>query len=220
MVESHIFVNSRFNSNTYIISHPGFNDVWIVDPGDTDNIFLWLKKHSKTIISGVLLTHAHFDHIYGMNDILNHYPDCPIYVANTYGVELLHDAKKNGSRYTEEGPVVVKDRARIELFKKEMDLWVDTKASIFFTPGHSQDSVCILVDKMFFTGDTLIKDTRTVTKLKGGSEDKLQESFCLINTLKGNQIAVFPGHGVFFYLDEYDLNKSLLKKNLGYGDGA
>ena len=212
MVECCKFVNSRFNSNTYIISHTDFNDVWIVDPGDTDNIFLWLENHSKAIISGVLLTHAHFDHIYGINDILNHYSNCPIYVANMYGEELLHDAKKNGSRYTEEGPVVVKEEAHIDLYKKEMTLWPSTKAFILYTPGHSEDSVCILVDKMFFTGDTLIKDTRTVTKLKGGSEEKLKESISFFNTLKGNHLIVYPGHGDFFNLEEYDLNKSLFRK--------
>lgn len=211
MVECHKFVNSRFNSNSYIISHSTFNDVWIVDPGDTDNIFLWLEKHSKAIISGVLLTHAHFDHIYGINDILNHYPNCPIFVANIYGEELLHDAKKNGSRYTEEGSIVVKDGARIDFYKKELDLWPDTKASIIYTPGHSEDSVCIMVDKMFFTGDTLIKDTRTVTKLKGGSEERLQETINLFKKLDGNKLNVKPGHGDEFGLDGYDLRKMIVK---------
>ena len=207
MVNFERFVNSRFTSNTYIISNTEYDNVWVVDPGDTEIVFEWMKAHSKTTISGILLTHAHFDHIYGVNDIISHYPKCIIFVANDYGKELLGDPKKNGSKYTEEGPIVVEENVAIRYYEKDVQLWDNVNIQTFITPGHSDDSVCFTVEGMLFTGDTLIKDVRTVTKLKGGSVEKLENSIKCLNELKGNKLKVMPGHDEEFWLDEYDLNK-------------
>lgn len=201
------FINSRFTSNTYIIAHPEHDDVWVVDPGDTDNVFEWMNVHSKASITGILLTHAHFDHIYGMNEILSQYPQCVVYIANDYGREALHNPKTNGSKYTEEGPIVISDNARIEYYKDMMLLWDDVEMQTTNTPGHSDDSQCLIVDGMMFTGDTLIKDVRTVTKLKGGSVEKLNVTVGLLEQLKGRGLIVMPGHGDAFELDEYDYSK-------------
>ena len=208
MLEVVRFINSRFTSNTYILAHPEHDNVWVVDPGDADNVFEWMRVHSKTSISGILLTHAHFDHIYGMNEILSQYPQCMVYIANDYGREALHNPKTNGSKYTEEGPIVIDDdNARIVYYIDIMLLWEDVEMQTINTPGHSDDSQCLLVDGMLFTGDTLIKDVRTVTKLKGGSVEKLYDTVGLLEQLKGHGLIVMPGHGDAFGLDEYDYSK-------------
>lgn len=211
MLEVVRFVNSRFTSNTYIIAHPEHENVWVVDPGDTDAVFGWMKTHSKTVISGILLTHAHFDHIYGMNEIVTRYPECIIYIANEYGKEALSNPKTNGSKYTDEGPIVVDEKAIIRYYNETMLLWDGVEMKTYNTPGHSDDSQCFILDEMIFTGDTLIRDVRTVTKLKGGSVEKLDDSFRLISSLKGKKLKVMPGHGDLFLLDEYDLQLSLKK---------
>lgn len=206
MIEIERFVNSRFTSNTYVLSHPEHDDVWVVDPGDTENVFEWMKVHLKTTIKGILLTHAHFDHIYGVNAILTRHPQCVVYIANEYGVNALHNAKTNGSKYTEEGPIEIIDSASILYYPETLTLWGGVEMNSFNTPGHSDDSQCLTIENHLFTGDTLIKDVRTVTKLKGGSVDKLELSKHRISELKGNSLKVMPGHGDEFELDNYDLN--------------
>ncbi len=213
MLEVTKFVNSLFTSNTYVISHPKFDDVWVVDPGDTDNVFEWMNNHSKTIITGILLTHAHFDHIYGINEILVRFPQCVVYIANEYGKNALHDAKINCSKYTEEGPIEIFAGADIKYYPSFLRLWDGIELHSFNTPGHSDDSQCFVVDGFLFTGDTLIKDVRTVTKLKGGAIDKLKESMEIISQLKGNGLKDMPGHGEEFELDEYDLTE-MMKKSI------
>lgn len=208
MVNCERFVNSRFTSNTYIIDHTDYENVWVVDPGDTEVVFEWMQAHSKTTISGILLTHAHFDHIYGMNDILSRYPQCSVYVANEYGKELLSDPKKNGSKYTEEGPTVISDSSRVVFYFEDMKLWNDIAIKVLYTPGHSDDSVCFIVENMLFTGDTLIKDVRTVTKLKTGSKEKLSETLKLLEGYRGIGLIVHPGHEELFTLDDYNLKNS------------
>lgn len=203
------FVNSRFTSNTYIISCSAYDNVWLVDPGDTEVVFEWMRNHSKTIVSGILLTHAHFDHIYGINDVLSRFPSCVVYIANDYGKELLFDARKNASKYTEEGPMTVREDASVSYYPEELELWEGIVLKALYTPGHSDDSECLLVADMLFTGDTLIKDIRTVTKLKTGSRDKLKETLSMLEKLKGKGLTVYPGHEDKFSLDSYHLDHSL-----------
>lgn len=207
MIEVVRFVNSCFASNTYIIAHPEHDDVWVVDPGDTDIVFEWMKTHSKHTVAGILLTHAHFDHIYGLNEMVERFPECIVYIANAYGKDALRDPKVNGSRYTDEGPIVVSNKTKISYYDKTMQLWDGMEMQTINTPGHSPDSQCLLLEGKLFTGDTLIKDVRTVTKLRGGSVDKLEKSVKMLEALKGNHLQVLPGHGEEFELDDYDLSK-------------
>lgn len=211
MVEVERFINSRFTSNTYILSHPEYDNVWIVDPGDTENIFEWMENHSKTSVSGILLTHAHFDHIYGVNNILAHFSECKVYIANEYGKRALYDAKMNGSKYTEEGSVTLPEDANICFYSEALELWPRVVLHTMYTPGHSDDSQCFYVDENIFTGDTLIKDTRTVTKLKSGSVEKLNATIRTISFLQGKGMIICAGHGNTFSLDGYDLTKATKK---------
>lgn len=214
MLEVTRFVNSRFGSNTFILSHPEHDDIWVVDPGDTEPVFEWMKTHQKTSIDGTLLTHAHFDHIYGVNEIVSKFTECIVFIANDYGMNALRNPKVNGSRYTDEGPIMISESAIINFYCDTMQLWEGVNMQTINTPGHSDDSQCMLVEGMLFTGDTLIKDVRTVTKLRGGSVEKLEESMKVIAALKGNNLRVMPGHGDEFELDEYDLLHSVSKNNM------
>ena len=58
-------VNSLFQSNTYILSIGESIGVWLVDMGDIRPILKWMSDNGKKDVIGVLLTHTHFDHIYG-----------------------------------------------------------------------------------------------------------------------------------------------------------
>lgn len=181
-------------------------EAWLMDPGDFLPIKEWMKDNGKTTIKGILLSHSHFDHIYGINEVLKEYPLAIVYVANEYGKSLLHDAKRNGSKYTEEGPFVIKENAEIRFVDTLKSILGGECLKILHTPGHSEDSVCIIINGHIFTGDTLIKDTRTVTKLKGGSVEKLMKTVSELEKLKGDNLEVCPGHGDTFPLDGYDLS--------------
>jgi len=54
----------------------------LVDIGD----YAEIKEHflEQYSLQGVFLTHTHFDHIYGLNELLEDYPDVPVY-TNAFG---------------------------------------------------------------------------------------------------------------------------------------
>mgnify|MGYP001961406355 CR=1 FL=1 len=65
---------------------------------------------------------------------------------------------------------------------------------VIFTPGHTQGSVCLLIDGCLFTGDTLLNEKIGRTDLPGGNEQVLKESLKIISKMP-NQTNIYPGHG-------------------------
>ena len=64
-------INSIFNSNTYLIEDKTYDYCWLIDIGDTDYLI------DKSLnIKGIILTHSHFDHIYGIYEIIEKKRDC------------------------------------------------------------------------------------------------------------------------------------------------
>lgn len=204
------FVNSIFTSNSYIIYSTDSEEIWVVDPCDFCLLDAWMTENRKSAIKGVLITHAHFDHIYGVNELYYKFPSTIFYVYNDEGMKALYDIKKNGSKFTE-SPIVLDGRANVKTVTSDLELWIGNSIQCFYTPGHSEDSMCILLGNYLFTGDTLIKNHRTVTKLKGGSAEKLQESIDWIASFRGKGMIIYGGHEDPFALDSYDLSIATIK---------
>ena len=83
--------NRVFNSRTYILSKEGSDEVWLVDCGDTDRV---LERIGGKRVEGVLLTHTHSDHIYGLEALMEHFPEVKI-ITNGYGAKALGSPKLN-----------------------------------------------------------------------------------------------------------------------------
>ena len=83
--------------------------------------------------------------------------------------------------------------------------FVSDEIKLFDTPGHTDASISFVIRKNLFTGDELIKDMPTVTKLPTGSKAKLKETVEMYRGLQGKGYKVYPGHGESFLLDGYDL---------------
>ena len=155
--------NSFFSSRTYWLSDDCQNKFWLVDCGDIEKVVRQIPAQS--VIAGVLLTHVHFDHIYGLNRLMKIVPDCIIY-TNDFGQKSLTDPKRNFSRYHTdmddfifehpEKVVVVGEGDKIELFE-------GAYADVYYTPGHDESCLCYEVEENLFTGDAYIPGVKTVT---------------------------------------------------------
>ena len=81
--------NSIFTSKTYVLGDSNHSSVWLVDCGDMDKV---LAQIGERMIVGVLLTHAHFDHIYGLPELLRRFPHCQV-VTNEAWLKALADSR-------------------------------------------------------------------------------------------------------------------------------
>jgi glyoxylase-like metal-dependent hydrolase (beta-lactamase superfamily II) len=88
-------INSVFTSNTFVLTEEEENYCWLVDVGDVGPIIDIVGNRE---LKGILLTHSHFDHIYGINKIIERFPNCVVYTSID-GKEGLYSDKYNFSRY-------------------------------------------------------------------------------------------------------------------------
>lgn len=70
--------NSFYQSNTYVLLAD--KCAWLVDIGDAKPVIDLLRLEGKELL-GVFLTHTHFDHIYGLNEIAEAYPGMKVYTS-------------------------------------------------------------------------------------------------------------------------------------------
>jgi glyoxylase-like metal-dependent hydrolase (beta-lactamase superfamily II) len=64
---------------------------------------------------------------------------------------------------------------------------------VVYTPGHTQDAMCLLFNDRIFTGDTLLIGGCGRTDLPGGNAEAQYKSLSKLKAL-ADQIRVYPGH--------------------------
>ena len=174
-IESH--VNSLFNSCSYRIGEV------LIDPGDEWEGFRRVKA--------VLLTHAHFDHIYGLNRVAELNPEVRV-LTTSFGREMLMSDKKNMSRYHESPFVFERPELVVEISEGPLSV-AGLDFDVFETPGHNPSCLTFRIGEALFTGDAYIPGIPTVTKLPGGNCRQAEESVSRILSLGGR---IYPGHFV------------------------
>lgn len=184
-------INSVFNSVTYILSDSESDEVWLVDCGDVEKL-----DHSFSV-KGVLLTHTHFDHIYGLNTLLEKYPDVKIY-TNSYGKEALLDPRMNLSRYYSEIPdfIFEKPDSVVAIDEHSKLVFGGSTIAILPVPGHDESCLAYRIENKLFTGDAYIPGEKVVMNLPRCNKALAKESQSYLEGV-GSQFDVFPGHKVF-----------------------
>ncbi len=176
-------------SNCYICSYG--TKAFVIDPGCDINQIRRYTEQNSLEIEHIFLTHAHYDHVAGLDEARREYPDAMVY-AHTLASDSLGDPVKNGSIFfgvsKTFGPVknLFEDGQIIDFHGKAI--------RIMFTPGHSKGSVCIFIEENVFTGDTLFKESIGRSDLPGGDPKELGRSLKKLFSKRGD-IRVYPGHG-------------------------
>lgn len=208
MLEVQSFVNNPVSSNCYVLFDKEIGDSCIiVDPGSCDDheLFAFIGDEGLSP-KYIILTHEHFDHCWGVNLLVTKC-SAPI-ICSQLCSEAIKYEKRNCSVFYDNKEAFTINCETISTESIDNVLvFGNHKIHFYHTPGHTDASISFVVDSFLFTGDTLIRDEKTVTKLPTGSVEHLQESIFAINKLKGNGLTVCPGHGKEFSLDEYDLSK-------------
>ena len=182
-------VNSFFTSNTFVLTDENCQDCWLVDVGEMEPI---LDAIGGRQVRGVLLTHTHYDHLYGINKLVERFPECVIYTSQ-HGKEGLFSDKLNFSRYHDD-PIVFEGK-HVEVLEEgdEVSLFPYVVLKAIYTPGHDWSCMSDDTDEIIFTGDSYIPNIKVVTTLPKSNKQEAQVSLDRILELCKMR-DVYPGH--------------------------
>lgn len=192
---SHI-VNSVYASRTYILSKPRGEEFWIVDCGDVPPLVDLISSLGGDAfkIKGVLLTHAHYDHMYGLPRLTEMFPSLRVF-TNEVGKKALANERLNFSKYHEDPINYETDNVVICKDSDEIELFDGVKTVVHYTPGHNPACLTYEVGEYLFTGDSYIPGIKVVTNLPGGNKEFATRSLERILELAKGRI-LCPGHVV------------------------
>lgn len=206
MMTVHQIINKPIPSNCFVLFNKTIgNECVIVDPGSrSDKVLFDFFENQDLLPKYIILTHEHFDHCWGVNELVERFR-IPI-VCSTMCAERIKSYKKNCSVFYDNEIRFTIDSRTVSIESLGFELpFGGTMIRFYNTPGHSDASICFSVEHCFFSGDTLLKDKKTVTKLPTGSFSKLKETIQSFVDMQGRGYMVYPGHGDLFLLDGYDL---------------
>lgn len=187
------FVNSIFNSNSYLFSFEKSDSVFVIDPGDSIPIIQWITENNK-ILRCILITHAHFDHIYGINALSEKYPNVEVY-ASKYAKEGMLSSKINRSYYTDNPFVVKCNNINIIAEADIIQLTESHYTNVIYTPGHNHDCLSFVIENNIFTGDAFIPGIKVHTKSKNSDKNLAEASIKRIIEQFRDDTMIWPGHG-------------------------
>lgn len=194
MIQIKEIVNSIFASKTYILYKEEDRNTWIVDIGDIKPVIEFLSNERK-IVDGVFLTHGHFDHIYGLQSLIEFCPTCRVFTTD-FGKKSLASDKLNMSRYhgipiiySGDNVEVIHDKDHMILFDREPEL------RFFETPGHNPGCLTMVVGNYIFTGDAYIPGIGVNTQLPLANKEQAQESLNKIMKLAEGK-KILSGHHI------------------------
>lgn len=165
-------------TNTWVLREPGADGCVVVDPGPDH------QEHLRAVaelgpVELIVLTHGHLDHSAGAAR-LHEMTGAPVLARDPawcIGTDPLAAAPLGGGRTRAPGGVE----------------WLT-----MLTPGHSSDSVCLLLeaDRALLTGDTVLGRGTTVVAHPDGRLADYLESLHRLRELAGAELdTLLPGHG-------------------------
>lgn len=164
----------------------------VIDPGMNPKRLL--DRIAGTQVEAILLTHAHFDHMGGVDEVRK-LVNCPVYIHDLEA-DWLTDPRKNGSmRWQDVTPPLSTDPAEFALAEGQELKLIGHTFRVMHTPGHSPGSVSFLCGQHLFSGDVLFRQSVGRTDLPGGRERDLYDSIRLKLYKLPDDTIVYPGHG-------------------------
>lgn len=192
------------SSNCYLIVDDVSKHCICIDPGSekSEREIEYIESNGLTL-DYIFLTHEHTDHTWGCNSLVTHYGAivvcsemCKHNLSSEFQAYFLFYYDNIDYHYT----VCKVDKTCEELGDK-LD-WQGFTIEFIYTPGHSMGSICILIDNLLFTGDTIMQTKPYINK-RNGSKEKFIESIQMIQNRFDNNQIIYPGHGNFFKLEDY-----------------
>ena len=185
------FVTGIISTNCYIVENEETKEAVFIDPAGFSKSMREYIKEEGLEMKAILLTHGHFDHIMGIDAILEQY-DIPVYVHEDEE-ELIKNPVLNESNtytngYSFSGAQYLKDGQILKFAGYEF--------KVFHTPGHTSGGVCYYIESenTLFSGDTLFYSSVGRADFPTSSMSALIRSIREKLMMLPDETIVYPGH--------------------------
>lgn len=194
MMKIMYMVLGPFMTNTYILYNEETMEGLVVDPSFSPQQYIKAIEEKKIHLTSIFLTHAHVDHMAGMNELRKAFPEARMYMDKR-DRPFLRDPEKNLS-YMFPTPTLVDDA---DVWVKDGDE-IETSGYTFQvidTAGHTPGGISFYLKKegIVFTGDSLFQGSIGRTDFPGGSMKELTGSIRKNLFTLPDSTVVLSGHG-------------------------
>ena len=191
-----------YQTNCYFVYRTGHPEAIVIDSADNGEKIADALERNGFQVEAVFLTHGHFDHIWGLDELKNAVNAAaeadglePVKVyAMEAEKELLRDAHKNVSEQAgrpciTSADVYLKDGQELTL--------AGMQCKVIATPGHTVGGCCYYFEEAGFlvAGDTLFAESVGRTDFPTGSMSTLVRSIKDKLFVLPDDTKVYPGHG-------------------------
>lgn len=193
----YVIKSGRWHQNGYLVINSKSKDAYIIDPGGKPEVFISIIEKEKFKLKSIFLTHAHHDHVGGLKGI------CDMY-------NIGFHIEKNDYKIFRRAPMfaLTFEARNLEIplgreIYYEEDFF-DNQNCLYAlkAPGHTKGGVVVIIDKLVFTGDTLLNKMVGRTDLPGACPELLAESITAMFRDLADESILFPGHGTHWTVDE------------------
>lgn len=161
----------------------------VIDPGASFPELKDILQKYQATLQGILLTHAHFDHMAGVQSIVDEF-GCNVYIHDSE-YSFLKDPQKNVSAAF---GMDVSCGILPKTFHEGHINIGHFSIQVMHTPGHSIGSCIFLIKGQLFTGDTLFSQSIGRCDLYSGNSKQMIQSLQRIALLEYDA-TIYPGHG-------------------------
>ncbi len=185
-----------FYKNGFLVGCERTREGILIDPGDEVDELLAAVRDADVDVRAILLTHAHVDHITGVDTAKSTF-DVPVYL-HPDDLFLYEQVVEQGALFG----FKVRCQPPIDIFYDLSPLYFgDYEVAVHHTPGHCPGGVCLQIGRKgepgqhLFVGDTLFAGSIGRTDLPGGDYATLMRSITGVLFPLGDSATVHPGHG-------------------------
>jgi len=177
------FPVGMLSTNCYV-AYAQTKEAIIIDPGldfssEAQQISNYIKQESLKV-KLIVNTHGHPDHVSG-NAIFQEKYNVPIYI-HKYDAQFIEGVNKG------------KFPANVLLAEGSLIRFGSESLKVIHTPGHTPGGICLLGERLIFTGDTLFAGSIGRTDFPESSASDMRLSLQKLVQLPDNLI-VYSGHG-------------------------
>lgn len=185
------FIAGPFDANNYLVIDENSKEAVLIDCSEDKSDIINDVRMNDWNVKYILITHGHFDHILGINEMKKELNAEVIVPAED--LILIENVNANAQYF---GHDVVEVPQHDKTYESAGELSVGkTIIKVIQTPGHTEGGVSLLIENNLFSGDTLFRDSFGRTDLYGGNTRKLVNSIVDVLFSLPDKTVVYPGHG-------------------------